>query len=104
MTLIIGSHLQDKQIRHFSKHNSLLVYLISYLHLGQNVHSLQHSLHLPLLLRCELVQQRLQMACLQSNTQNIELFNISFQSHYDQGNPTNYISVWQAEWGLGELG
>lgn len=36
----------------------------AYPYLGQNVHSLQHSLHLPLLLSCKHVQQWFQVACL----------------------------------------
>lgn len=69
-------------------------------HMGQNVHSLQHSLHLPLFLSCELVQQRLQLPCLHirhTKQQIIKSLSICFL--YDKH--TNYISMWQTGQKLG---
>lgn len=43
-------------------------HLVWYPYLGQNVHSLKHSLHLPLLLSCKLVQQWFQMAGLHNQS------------------------------------
>lgn len=45
-----------------AQHNGLDAYV------GQNVHSLQHPLHLALLFCCELLQQRLQLTRLPANT------------------------------------